>query len=87
MPPSPLSAPQDLQTYGKIVVAIAKRYFEIPEVEDYYKKDAKPLIFTNFAGGSGDRSYGEVTDFKRLTRTLTEVGGRACWGLALHGTL
>lgn len=45
------------------------------DLEDYYKKaDPKPLIFCNFALGNGDRKYAEVTDFKRLSRTLTEVG-------------
>lgn len=112
---------QDLQAYGKIVVAIAKKFFDIPgalelrkhaasvqqmpatcmpghapttcaapawppmltpacpsnvaDIEDYYRKDApKPLIFSSFARGQGGKVYDEVTDFKRLTRTLTEVG-------------
>lgn len=44
------------------------------DVEDFYKKtDPKPLIFCHFASGSGERVYGEMADFKRLTRTLTEV--------------
>ena len=65
---------QDLSNYNKNAVAIAKKYFNVPDIDDYYKKtDPKPLIFCHFARGLGDKVYNEVTEFKALYKTLMEV--------------
>ncbi len=65
---------QDLTSYNKNAVIIAKKYFNVPDIDDYYKKaDAKPLIFCHFARGLGDKVYNEVTEFKDLYKTLMEV--------------
>jgi hypothetical protein len=56
-----LLVPQDLDTYNKAAVAIAKKYFAINDIDDYYKKkDARPLIFCHFARGLSDKTYDEV---------------------------
>ena len=65
---------QDLSNYNKNAVSIAKKYFNVPDIDDYYKKaDAKPLIFCHFARGLGEKVYNEVTEFKDLYKTLMEV--------------
>jgi len=65
---------QDLTNYNKNAVIIAKKYFNVSDIDDYYKKaDAKPLIFCHFARGLGDKVYNEVTEFKDLYKTLMEV--------------
>ena len=65
---------QDLSNYNKNAVIIAKKYFNVSDIDDYYKKaDAKPLIFCHFARGLGDKVYKEVTEFKDLYKTLMEV--------------
>ena len=65
---------QDLSNYNKNAVIIAKKYFSVPDIDDYYKKaDAKPLIFCHFARGLGEKVYNEVTEFKDLYKTLMEV--------------
>jgi hypothetical protein len=54
-------ATQDLDTYNKAAVAIAKKCFAINDIDDYYKKkDARPLIFCHFARGLSDKTYDEV---------------------------
>ncbi|KAK9817742.1 hypothetical protein WJX72_001478 [[Myrmecia] bisecta] len=64
----------DLATYNKNAVSIAKKYFNIPDIDDYYKKaDAKPLIFCHFAKGLTEKVYNEVSDFQSLYRTLMEA--------------
>lgn len=69
-----LLLPQDLSNYNKNAVAIAKKYFNVADIDDYYKKtDPKPLIFCHFARGLGDKVYNEVTEFKALYKTLMEV--------------
>jgi dynein heavy chain len=56
-----LLVPQDLDTYNKAAVAIAKKYFAINDIDDYYKKkDARPLIFCHFARGLSNKTYDEV---------------------------
>lgn len=71
---------QDLNNYNKNAVAIAKKYFNVADIDDYYKKtDPKPLIFCHFARGLGDKVYNEVTEFKALYKTLTEVIARLHW--------
>jgi hypothetical protein len=46
----------DLDSYNKLAVGIAKKYFALPDIDDYYKKkDARPLIFCHFARGLGER--------------------------------
>lgn len=53
---------QDLEVYNKAAVAIAKKYFPVNDIDDYYKKkDAKPLIFCHFSRGLGDKTYDEVS--------------------------
>ena len=65
---------QDLSNYNKNAVIIAKKYFSVPDIDDYYKKaDAKPLIFCHFARGLGEKVYNEVTEFRDLYKTLMEV--------------
>ena len=65
---------QDLSNYNKNAVIIAKKYFSVSDIDDYYKKaDAKPLIFCHFARGLGEKVYNEVTEFRDLYKTLTEV--------------
>jgi dynein heavy chain len=52
---------QDLETYNKAAVSIAKKYFSISDIDDFYKKkDAKPLIYCTFARGMSDKTYDEV---------------------------
>lgn len=52
---------QDLETYKKAAVAVAKKYFTTNDIDDFYKKkDARPLIFCHFARGMGDKTYDEV---------------------------
>ena len=69
-----LSCLQDLSTYNKSAVAIAKKYFNIAEIDDFYKKnDPKPLIFCHFAKGLTERVYNEVTDFTSMYNILIEV--------------
>ena len=56
-------------------MAIAKKFFNIPDIDDYYKKnDAKPLIFCHFARGLAEKVYNEVSDYQILYKTLMEVG-------------
>lgn len=51
----------DLETYNKAATSIAKKYFNVGDIDDYYKKkDAKPLIFCHFAKGLAEKSYDEV---------------------------
>ena len=66
---------QDLTTYNKRAVAIAKKYFNISDIDDFYKKtDPKPLIFCHFAKGLSERVYNEVTDYSSMYNILIEVG-------------
>ena len=66
---------QDLTTYNKSAVAIAKKYFNISDIDDFYKKtDPKPLIFCHFAKGLSERVYNEVTDYPSMYNILIEVG-------------
>jgi dynein heavy chain len=52
---------QDLETYKKSAVAVAKKYFTINDIDDFYKKkDARPLMFCHFARSLGDKTYDEV---------------------------
>ncbi|CAD7704939.1 unnamed protein product [Ostreobium quekettii] len=69
-----LVSPQDLATYNKAACAIAKKYFNVSDIDDYYKaKDPKPLIFCHFAGGLGEKVYNEVSDFKSIYKILMEA--------------
>lgn len=64
----------DLETYNKAACSIAKKYFSIGDIDDYYKKkDPKPLIFCHFAGGLGEKVYNEVFEYGSLYKTLTEA--------------
>ena len=64
----------DLDIYNKKAVAIAKKYFNIHDIDDYYKKtDPKPLIFCNFARGLAEKVYDEVKEFSSLQKILTEA--------------
>ena len=52
----------DLAQFGKLIVAVAKKYFSLPDIDAYYRaKDPKPLIFCHFASGhGGDATFNEV---------------------------
>ena len=64
----------DLDAYNKAATAIAKKYFSVADIDDYYKKkDPKPLIFCHFARGLADKAYDEVADYTSLYKTLTEA--------------
>eukprot|EP00891_Asterochloris_glomerata_P001316 jgi/Astpho2/1316/Aster-06188 len=64
----------DLFNYNKNAMAIAKKFFNIPDIDDYYKKnDAKPLIFCHFARGLAEKVYNEVSDYQILYKTLMEA--------------
>eukprot|EP00955_Chlamydomonas_euryale_P104726 365589-Chlamydomonas_euryale.AAC.1 len=64
----------DLETYSKSAVAIAKKYFSIGDIDDYYKKkDPKPLIFCHFARGLAEKVYDEVAEYPALYKTLMEA--------------
>ena len=64
----------DLESYSKSAVIIAKKYFNVSDVDDYYKKkDPKPLIFCHFARGLGEKMYDEVPDYASLYKTLMEA--------------
>eukprot|EP00878_Enallax_costatus_P012531 GHUV01013087.1.p1 GENE.GHUV01013087.1~~GHUV01013087.1.p1 ORF type:complete len:2750 (+),score=1040.15 GHUV01013087.1:633-8882(+) len=65
---------QDLETYNKSAVTIAKKYFPINDIDDYYKKkDSRPLIFCHFSRGLTDKTYDEVLDYQHMYRVLTEA--------------
>eukprot|EP00959_Pyramimonas_sp_CCMP1952_P263826 5517511-Pyramimonas_sp.AAC.1 len=69
-----LVSPADLAAYNKNVQSIANKFFKIGDLADYYKKEnAKPLIFSHFAGGLGDRIYNEVATFASLSKILEEA--------------
>ena len=64
----------DLDMYNKKASQIAKKYFSVPDIDDYYKKnDPKPLIFCHFAQGLGEKSYNEVETYAGLYKTLIEA--------------
>eukprot|EP00877_Chromochloris_zofingiensis_P015255 jgi/Chrzof1/9984/Cz04g22250.t1 len=64
----------DFDTYNKAAVSIAKKYFAVSDIDDYYKKkDAKPLVFCTFARGLSDKTYDEVPDYGHLYKVLTEA--------------
>jgi hypothetical protein len=66
-----LATLQDLETYKKSAVAVAKKYFTINDIDDFYKKkDARPLIFCHFARGMGDKTYDEVGCFSDEVRCV-----------------
>jgi hypothetical protein len=70
-PPPPAPAWQDLEAYNKTALALAKKYFTIDSVDDFYrKKDPKPLIFCHFARGLADKTYDEVRRAGRLAAAL-----------------
>jgi dynein heavy chain, axonemal len=51
----------DLDAYNKKACQIAKKYFSIPDIDNYYaRNDPKPLIFSHFAKGLGEKVYDEV---------------------------
>jgi hypothetical protein len=65
---------QDLDVYNKAAVNTAKKYFNIPDIDDYYKKVApKPLVFCHFARGLADKVYNEVLDYPSMYKTVKEV--------------
>lgn len=69
-----LVTPSDLDAYNKAAQGICKKFFSIPDLDDYYKKnDAKPLIFCHFAQGLGDKIYDEVENYDGLYKTLMEA--------------
>ena len=69
-----LYALNDLKVYNKSAEGIAKKFFKIPDIEAYYKaNDTKPLIFSHFAGGLGDKIYNEIETFDGLQKILEEA--------------
>eukprot|EP00899_Mesostigma_viride_P003607 jgi/Mesvir1/13247/Mv18980-RA.1 len=64
----------DLHHYNKIVQDIAKKFFKIDDISEYYKtENAKPLIFCHFANGLAEKVYNEVHEFSRLQKVLEEA--------------
>lgn len=64
----------DLNLYNKNVQGIANKFFKIPGIEDFYKKDnAKPLIFSHFAGGVGEKVYNDFDEFSTLQKILEDT--------------
>ena len=64
----------DLEAYNKKACQIAKKYFSIPDIDNYYARvDPKPLIFCHFARGLGEKVYDEVHDYSGLYKTLMEA--------------
>ena len=64
----------DLNTYNKNAQAIAGKFFKIPGIEDFYKKDdAKPLIFCHFAGGIEEKVYNDINEFSKLQKILEDT--------------
>jgi dynein heavy chain, axonemal len=69
-----LVSASDLDSYNKRASQIAKKYFSIPDIDDYYKRtDPKPLIFCHFAAGLGEKVYNEVPAYANLYKTLMEA--------------
>ena len=65
---------QDLATYNKNAQAIAGKFFKIPGIEEFYKKDnAKPLIFCHFAGGIEEKIYNDINEFSVLQKILEDT--------------
>jgi hypothetical protein len=70
---------QDLDTYNKAAVSIAKKYFAINDIDDYYKKkDARPLIFCHFARGLSDKTYDEVGTLSAAQPIITQMAPPYC---------
>ena len=64
----------DLNTYNKNAIAVAGKFFKIPGIEDFYKKDdAKPLIFCHFAGGISEKVYNDINTFSKLQQILEDT--------------
>ena len=62
-----------LATYNKAAEQVAKKFFNLPDIGDYYKaKDAKPLIFCNFARGVGEGIYDSISDWDALSTILVD---------------
>lgn len=54
-------------------MAVAKKYFAINDIDDFYKKkDARPLIFCHFARSLSDKTYDEVGEF-------CQMAAPGCW--------
>jgi dynein heavy chain, axonemal len=69
-----LVTPADLDAYNKKASQIAKKYFSISDIDDYYKRvDPKPLIFCHFSSGLGEKVYNEVQEYGGLYKTLMEA--------------
>jgi len=63
----------DLNVYNKNVQGIANKFFKIPGMDEFYKKDkAKPLIFCHFAV-PGEKIYNDIDEFSTLQKILEDT--------------
>ncbi|XP_033023836.1 dynein heavy chain 11, axonemal-like [Lacerta agilis] len=60
----------DIEHYNKVLIDTAKRHFEGVDEHIFIYK---PLIYCHFAHGVGEPRYFPVSDWKKLTRILTEA--------------
>ncbi|KAJ6660734.1 hypothetical protein lerEdw1_017360 [Lerista edwardsae] len=61
---------KDIELFNKVLIDTAKRYFEGVDEHIFIHK---PLIYCHFAHGVGEPRYFPVSDWKKLTRILTEA--------------
>ncbi|KAJ7345633.1 hypothetical protein JRQ81_001583, partial [Phrynocephalus forsythii] len=61
---------KDIEHFNKVLIDTAKRYFEGVDEHMFIHK---PLIYCHFANGVGEPHYFPVSDWKKLTRILTEA--------------
>ncbi|KAF7248347.1 Dynein heavy chain 11, axonemal [Varanus komodoensis] len=61
---------KDIEHFNKVLIDTAKRYFEGVDEHIFIHK---PLIYCHFAHGVGEPRYFPVSDWKKLTRILTEA--------------
>ena len=63
-----------LDTYNKSVEGVAKKFFSIPDIKDYYKaSNPKPLIFSDFAHGLDEKEYDSIDDWETLQVLLNNA--------------
>jgi predicted DNA-binding ArsR family transcriptional regulator len=75
---------QDLETYKKSAVAVAKKYFTINDIDDFYKKkDARPLMFCHFARSLSDKAYDEVCRAQTALCHIQTCYTKSCLALTL----
>lgn len=68
----------DLEAYSKAACAVAKKYFAIPDVDEFFrKKDPRPLMFCHFARSVSDKTYDEVRNESEQRRSQGVMGSCA----------